>query len=91
MFAFSAVACFASQEVDTASCNDENSFSVHEQLVFIKAKRALIDCLLTNKDSSRRTSLGLPTECEELARAFVIAGGAKRLEDMIDAVNKYRQ
>src|SRR3989339_260113 len=91
LFVFSAVACFASEEVETAFCGTENSFDIHEQLVFLKAEDALIDCLFDNRDSLRRESSGLPKECAELARAFIIAGVVKRLEDMIDATNKYRQ
>jgi len=58
---------------------------------FIAARGKFKDCLLANKSSQQKDSLGYPTVCKEVIGAFRMCGGTSEVNDMAVVFNKMRK
>ena len=66
------------------------SAEAQERKDYLEKKAKFKKCLLDNNQKNNNSADGIPTECEETARAFIICGGINEIIAMTANFNQIR-
>ncbi len=87
--------CLIVQEIKSLNFpNEKEKIEAHDvanQYGLLTAEKALKQCLMENKNTSKRARSGLPSACGEIVHVLKIFGGKKEADKLTTNYNQYRK
>ena len=69
----------------------EKSAVASRKVKYYKAEEKFVDCMINSKPESEINALGIPIDCEELARIFAACGGKNQVDKIIHDLIGFRK